>query len=104
MVNKCARIGLGLMVAAALLASPCRAGFTPIGTPIPSGGYTFTNFDFSPLTAPATGSNVNGISNSGTVVGVTVDANGAPTFVNFSGNPLAATLNQLNTGTGQTAF
>jgi PEP-CTERM motif len=74
-----------------------------IGSPITSGGYTFTNFDFSPLTAPATGSNVNGISNTGQVVGVTVDMNGAPTFVNFSGTPFT-TLTQLNTGAGQTAF
>jgi uncharacterized membrane protein len=93
------------MAAATLLASPCRAGgITFIGTPITSGGYTFTNFDFSPLTPPATGSNANGISNNGMVVGTTVNAAGVPTGVNFSGNPLAATLTQLNTGAGQTAF
>ena len=59
------------------------------GSPITAGGYTFTNFDFSPLTGTATGSNVNGISNTGQVTGTTVDVNGAPTFTNFSGNPLA---------------
>jgi hypothetical protein len=74
-----------------------------IGSPITAGGYTFTNFDFSPLSGTATGSNVNGISNTGQVVGVTVDANGAPTFTNFSGTPFT-TLNQLNTGAGQVAF
>ena len=63
-----------------------------------------TNFDFSPLTGTATGSNANGISNSGQVTGTTVDVNGAPTFTNFSGNPLTGTLTQLNTGAGQTAF
>jgi len=94
---------LALLVAASL-ASPCRAGSTIIGSPINAGGYTFTNFDFSPLTGTATGSNVNGISNSGQVTGTTVDVNGAPTFTNFSGNPLTGTLNQLNTGAGQTAF
>ncbi|MGZ5949763.1 MAG: PEP-CTERM sorting domain-containing protein [Isosphaeraceae bacterium] len=94
---------LALLVAASL-ASPCRAGSTIIGSPINAGGYTFTNFDFSPLTGTATGSNVNGISNSGQVVGTTVDVNGMPTFTNFSGNPLTGTLTQLNTGAGQTAF
>ena len=74
-----------------------------IGSPITSGGYTFTNFDFSPLTPPATGSNANGISNTGQVVGTTVDVSGAPTFTNFSGTPFT-TLTQLNTGAGQTAF
>jgi hypothetical protein len=52
---------MALLVAGSL-ASPCRAGITYIGSPITSGGYTFTNFDFSPLTSPATGSNSNGIS------------------------------------------
>lgn len=94
---------LALLVAASL-ASPCRAGSTIIGSPINADGYTFTNFDFSPLTGTATGSNVNGISNSGQVVGTTVDVNGMPTFTNFSGNPLTGTLTQLNTGAGQTAF
>lgn len=103
MVSKRVRIGLGLM-AATLLASPCRAGFTPIGPSIASGGYLFTNFDYAPLTGTATGSNVNGISNTGMVAGTTVDMNGMSTGVNFAGNPLAATLNQLNTGAGQIAF
>lgn len=94
---------LALLVAASL-ASPCRAGITYIGVPITSGGYTFTNFDYAPLTGTATGSNVNGISNSGLVTGTTVDVNGMPTFTNFAGNPLTGTLTQLNTGTGQTAL
>jgi hypothetical protein len=104
MVTKCVRIGLLLVAVATLLPSPCRAGITFIGNPIVSGGYVFTNFDYAPLTGTATGSNVNGISNTGQVTGTTVDVNGASTFTNFSGNPLAATLNQLNTGAGQTAF
>jgi hypothetical protein len=104
MVSNRVRLGLGLIAAATLLASPCRAGIVVIGSPITSGGYTFTNFDFSPLTGTATGSNANGISNSGLVTGTTVDVNNMSTFTNFSGNPLAATLNQLNTGAGQIAF
>jgi hypothetical protein len=95
--------GLTALFSAALAPCPVRAGVILIGSPISAGGYTFTNFDFSPLTSPATGSNANGISNTGQVAGVTVDAAGAPTFVNFSGTPFT-TLNQLNTGTGQTAF
>jgi hypothetical protein len=92
----------GVAAFASLLVSPSRAGTTLIGAPITSGGYTFTNFDFSPLTPSAAGSNANGISNNGQVTGTTVDANGAPTGTNFSGNPLS--LTQLNTGSGQTAF
>ena len=90
------------LVSASLLVSPSRAATTLIGSPITSDGYTFTNFDFSPLTGTATGSNANGISNTGQVTGTTVDVNGMSTFTNFSGNPLS--LTQLNTGTGQTAF
>ncbi len=62
-----------------------------------SNGYDFTNFDPS-ITAPAVGSNVNGISNAGTVVGTLVDANNASTFSNFSGPP--TNLTPLNNGTG----
>ena len=80
------------------------AGITFIGSPITSGGYTFTNFDFSPAPGTTLASNVNGISNTGQVAGTTFDANGNPTFINFTGNPLNGTLTQLDTGTGQTAF
>jgi hypothetical protein len=94
--------GLTALFFAALVPNSVRAGIMIIGSPITAGGYEFTNFDFSPLTGAATGSNVNGISNTGQVVGTTVDVNGAPTFTNFSGTP--PTLTQLNTGAGQTAF
>ncbi|MBV8554208.1 MAG: hypothetical protein JO116_01500, partial [Planctomycetaceae bacterium] len=104
-MSRCFRIGLGVTALATLLASPSRAGITLIGSPITSGGYTFRNFDFAPLTGTSTGSNANGISNTGQVTGTTVDVNGMPTFTNFSGNPLnGGTLNQLSTGAGQTAF
>src|SRR3984957_20169403 len=66
-----------------------------------AGGYTFTNFD-PVLTGTAVGSNVNGISNAGQVVGTEVDAAGAPTGVNFTGTSI--NTNPLNTGAGQTAF
>jgi hypothetical protein len=93
--------GLTVLFFAALVPNSVRAGIMIIGSPITAGGYAFTNFDFSPLSGAATGSNVNGISNTGQVVGTTVDVNGAPTFTNFSAPP---TLTQLNTGAGQTAF
>jgi hypothetical protein len=96
-------VGLTALFSAALAPCPVEAGVVLIGSPITAGGYTFTNFDFSPLTGTATGSNVNGISNTGQVVGTTVDMNGAPIFTNFSGSPFT-TLTQLNTGAGQTAF
>ena len=69
---------------------------------VTGGGYAFTNFDFSPLTGAAVGSNVNGVSNMGQVVGTAVDVNNASTFANFSGTAASAT--QLNTGAGQIAF
>ena len=94
--------GIVTLLSATLAPNPLRAGIVTIGSPIVSGGYTFTNFDFSPLSGAATGSNVNGINNSGQVVGATVDANGAPTFTNFSG--LLGSLTALNTGTGEIAF
>src|SRR5580704_13786856 len=94
--------GLTVLFFAALVPNSVRAGIMIIRSPITAGGYAFTNFDFSPLSGAATGSNVNGISNTGQVVGTTVDVNGAPTFTNFSGTP--PTLTQLNTGAGQTAF
>jgi hypothetical protein len=99
-------LGLGVAaLLAAMLSPPAQAGTTLIGTPITSGGYTFTNFDFSPLTGTSTGSNANGISNTGQATGTTVDMMGAPTFTNFVGNPLNnGQLTQLNTGAGQTAF
>jgi PEP-CTERM motif len=94
--------GLATLFWAALVPCQLLASTTIIGGTVTSGGYTFTNFDFSPLTGTAVGSNVNGISNSGQVVGTTVDVNNASTFTNFSGSP--ATLTALNTGAGQIAF
>jgi hypothetical protein len=91
--------GLTTLLSTALVPCPIRAGI--IGSPITAGGYTFINFD-PPLTGVAVGSNVNGISNTGTAVGTAVDINNASTFTNFSGTPGATT--QLNTGPAQIAF
>jgi hypothetical protein len=90
--------------AVAMLSPPTRAATVVIGT-ASAGGYTFTNFDYSPLTGTATGSNANGISNTGQVTGTTVDVFGMPTGTNFVGTPLSSVpLSQLNTGMGQTAL
>jgi hypothetical protein len=93
--------GLTTLVLAALVPRPVRAGVTLIGSPVTAGGYAFTNFDFLPQNVAGTGNNVNGISNTGQVVGFAVDSMG--NFTNFSGTPFT-TLNQLNTGAGQMAF
>src|SRR5689334_21752793 len=91
-----------LLLGAALVlgAMPLPARAAVIGTVI-ANGYVFTNFD--PVLVPgAAGSNANGISNAGQVVGTQVDANNASVFTNFAGTP--ASLTTLNTGTGQIAF
>jgi len=88
-----------ILFCAALMPSVCVGAI--IGNPITAGGYTFVNFDPT-LVGNAAGSNANGISNMGQVVGTQVDMNNASTFTNFTGTPAATT--QLNTGTGQVAF
>jgi hypothetical protein len=94
--SKCAAV---LAVIAALIPSSIQAA--EISTTLTSRGWTFINFD-PPLPAGSVGSNANGINNLGQVVGVTVDANNAPTFSNFTGTP-ARTV-PLNTGAGAIAF
>ena len=78
---------------------------TPILT-IRSGGFTFTNFD-GPMagTNAGAGTNQNGISNSGSSVGFTIDNDG--NFHNFIVNPLksnSATLLNINGSTTAMAF
>jgi uncharacterized membrane protein len=94
----------GSRAAAIALIAGLAASSTPaavIGTPQTVNGFTFINFDPA-LPAGSVGSNVNGISNSGHVVGTTVDANNESTFLNFTGTP-ALTI-PLITRTGATAF
>ncbi|MGA2701947.1 MAG: PEP-CTERM sorting domain-containing protein [Isosphaeraceae bacterium] len=86
---------LALLVAASL-ASPARADSIKILNVVDSNGYVFTNFDGPvPSNTAMTGTNSNGISNTGTVVGFSTP-DGA-TFTNFTANPLTSTVaNPLN--------
>ena len=88
-----------LAVITALVPLSTRAA--EIGKPITVNGFTFINFDPS-LPAGSVGSNVNGISNRGYVVGTTVDANNASTFTNFDGTPERPF--RLDTDAGGTAL
>ena len=103
MRRRAVRLSSALTFAAlsALLLTAPVAGHAAILSVDNAGGYTFTNFDPS-LTGVAVGSNVNGISNTGQVVGTEVDVAGAPTGANFTGT--AINTNALNTGAGQTVF
>jgi hypothetical protein len=100
--NRISTIGTiaALGAAAAVMLAPALGRAGVIGT-FTGDGYTFTNFDPT-LTGNEVGSNVNGVSNTGQVVGTIVDANNASTFVNFTGT--AASTPSLNTGSGQVAF
>ncbi len=73
---------------------------------VSAGGFVFTNFDGpTPGTNAATGTNQNGISNSGTSVGFTID--NAGNFHNFTVNPLksrSATLLNINGSTSAMAL
>jgi len=68
---------------------------------ISANGFNFVNFDPA-LTGNAVGSNANGLSNSGQIVGTEVDGNNASTGVNYVGTP--SSTGPLNTGAGQIAF
>jgi hypothetical protein len=73
---------------------------------VSSGGYQFLNFDGpNPGTNAGAGTNMNGISNSGTDVGFTIDNNG--NFLNFTVNPLKSrevTLLNINGSMNANAF
>ncbi len=86
---------LALLVAASL-ASPGRADSISIINVVDSNGYQFTNFDGPiPGTTAGTGTNSNGISNTGTIVGFSTPDNA--NFTNFTANPLTSTVaNDLN--------
>jgi PEP-CTERM motif len=75
-------------------------GWADIFGTVSAEGYTFTNFDPT-LTGGVAGSNANGISNTGQVVGFTVNAQNVP-LSNYSGTPGSTTL--LSNLPGQTAL
>jgi hypothetical protein len=91
-------LAAGLIAACVLV--PALGHAAVIGT-VSGGGFQFTNFDPT-LAGNAAGSNVNGISNTGQVVGIQVDAGNVSTSANFTGTPGSTTT--LNTGVGQVAF
>ena len=74
-------------LAAVAMASPANAGGITILNVANAEGYTFTNFDGP--TPNSGGTTIDGISNNGTVVGFTADANGD--LHNFTANPLVST-------------
>ena len=76
------------------------AGHATILSTVTSDGYIFTNFD--PALTPGSGSNANGISNTGQVVGTQVDVANVPTGDNYTGT--ATNPNPLTAAHGQTAF
>ncbi len=94
------RMVAALVAMSALTFAPLSAGATVLSQ-VTAGGYNFINFDPT-LGGGAVGSNANGISNTGQVVGTAVDANNASTGANYAGTPTS--LTSLNTGAGQTAF
>ena len=100
--NRISTIGTiaALGAAAAVILAPA-AGRAGVIQTVSGDGYIFTNFDPT-LSGNEAGSNVNGISNTGQVVGTIVDATNASTFNNFTGT--AASLSPLSTGFGQVAF
>src|SRR5271157_45721 len=79
------RLCASLACVAGALTSPSRAADLTIINQVTSQGYQFVNFDAPNAgTSAATGTNVNGISNSGTVVGFAIDNGGL--FTNFTAN------------------
>jgi PEP-CTERM motif len=103
-VHACIFSGLALS-ASLLMLSPARAAGITIINNTNFGGFNFTNFNGPNAgTNAATGTNMNGISNSGTAVGFDIDNNG--NLSNFTTNPLVSTnANVLSlTGTNPMAF
>ncbi len=85
-------------LAVAFTASPARAGGLTILNVATSNGYQFTNFDGP--TPNGAGTTINGISNTGTVVGFSTPDNAV--LNNFTANPLTstnATLLNINNST-----
>jgi PEP-CTERM motif len=86
-----------LAFVAGAVTTPSRAASITIFSEVLSQGYQFVNFD-GPLagTNPAAGTNVHGISNSGTVVGFGIGNTGG--FTNFTANPLISTTANVLSG------
>lgn len=84
-----------LVVTAALIPAALRAG---VLNTLSSKGFAFINFDPSPN--GAMGSNTNGISNKGYIVGNTLNSNG--TFGDFQGTPARTSV--VNLGPQSLAF
>ena len=93
--QSCLAFALG-MVAIALATSPGRAENITIINVAYSDGYKFINFDLPGSgTNAGAGTNINGISNTGTVTGFSIDNNG--NLANFTANPPISTVaNPLN--------
>jgi hypothetical protein len=93
--------GKKAVVAAALAAFfSAAAPAAQIGT-VHAGGFTFINFD-PPESGQSVGSNANGLSSRGYVVGTAVNAGNAPTGYNFTGTPASAA--PLKAAAGALAF
>ncbi len=83
------------------MVSPARAAGITIINNTNFGGFNFTNFDGpTPGTNAGAGTNMNGISNSGTAVGFTID--NAGNLSNFTTNPLISTNANVLPITGTT--
>jgi hypothetical protein len=90
-------------VAAGAPTSPSRAASITILNDVLSQGYQFVNFDGPTAgTNPDAGTNVNGISNSGTVVGFGISNTGG--FTNFTANPLISMTANVLSGLSGTAM
>ncbi len=80
-------------------ATSSGASVTVLGTAV-AGGYQFVNFDgLNPGANAGAGTDANGIANSGTAVGFTIDNDG--NFHNFATNPLRSHKLQILNINGQ---
>ena len=96
-------VALAALVFAMAAPPPVHASGITIINVVDSHGYQFVNFDGPGAgTAAAAGTNMNGIANNGTVVGVGINNNGA--FTNFTANPLTSTNANVLTGLGTNAM
>lgn len=96
-------IALGALALAVEVPQPVHASGITIIDEVTSNGYRFINFDGPGAgNAAAAGTNMNGIANNGTIVGVGID--NAGNFTNFTANPLTSTNANVLTGLGPAAM